>query len=64
MTTLSLCMIVKNESKIIEKCLNSIVDYLDYWVICETGSMDGAQSVIKKYFEKKVFLVNYVKINE
>jgi glycosyltransferase involved in cell wall biosynthesis len=53
MTTLCLCMIVKNESKIITKCLNSIVDYLDYWVICDTGSTDGTQDIIKSYFKEK-----------
>ena len=47
-----LCMIVKNESKIIEKCLDSVVNYIDYWVICDTGSTDGTQEIILKYFEK------------
>lgn len=53
MPTLCLNMIVKNESKIIEDCLEHVVKYIDYWVICDTGSTDGTQTVIKKYFEKK-----------
>lgn len=46
-------MIVKNESKIIKNCLNSVVDYLDYWVICDTGSTDGTQNIIKSFFKKR-----------
>jgi glycosyltransferase involved in cell wall biosynthesis len=52
MPTLCLCMIVKNESKIIERCLNSIKDYLDYWIICDTGSSDNTKDIIKQYFNK------------
>ena len=46
-------MIVKNESKIITECLNSIVDHLDYWVICDTGSTDGTQDIIKSFFKER-----------
>ena len=53
MTKLCLCMIVKNESSIIKDCLNSIADYLDYWVICDTGSTDGTQDIIKSFFKEK-----------
>ena len=49
---LTLCMIVKNESHIILECLNSIYNILDYWVICDTGSTDGTQDIIKKFFEE------------
>lgn len=50
--TFCLVMIVKNESKIIERCLSSVKDLIDYWVICDTGSTDGTQDVIKNFFEK------------
>lgn len=53
MGKLCLCMIVKNESKIIKECLNSIVDYIDYWVICDTGSTDCTQDIIKTFFEER-----------
>ena len=54
MHTSSICltMIVKNESKIIERCFDSVKDYIDTWCICDTGSTDGTQDIIKKYFEK------------
>lgn len=50
---LTLCMIVKNESHIIHECLNSIYNQIDYWVISDTGSTDGTQDIIKKFFEEK-----------
>lgn len=41
-------MIVKNESEVIERCLNSVKPIIDYWVIVDTGSSDGTQKTIKK----------------
>ncbi|MBF8262538.1 MAG: hypothetical protein HW387_203 [Parachlamydiales bacterium] len=48
MKTICLNMIVKNESKVIKRCLTSIRDIIDYWVIVDTGSMDGTQSIIRE----------------
>jgi glycosyltransferase involved in cell wall biosynthesis len=49
--SICLVMIVKNEAKVIEKCLASVKDYIDYWVICDTGSSDGTQDLIKSTME-------------
>lgn len=38
--TLCLCMIVRNESRVIARALRSVYDHIDYWVICDTGSTD------------------------
>ena len=46
-------MIVKNESKVIHRCLDSVSKYLDYWVICDTGSTDNTKNIIKSYFEER-----------
>lgn len=51
--TVALCMIVKNESHIILETLNSVKKYLDYWVICDTGSTDNTVELIKDFFAKE-----------
>jgi glycosyltransferase involved in cell wall biosynthesis len=48
-----LSMIVKNETHIIKECFDSLYKYIDYWVICDTGSTDGTQELIKNYFAEK-----------
>ena len=47
MTSICLSMIVKNESHCIKRCLESIKDYIDYWVICDTGSSDNTEEIVK-----------------
>jgi len=44
--TICLAMIVKNEEHCITKCLESVKPYIDYWVICDTGSSDNTKQVI------------------
>ncbi|MFD7320711.1 glycosyltransferase [Streptomyces sp. NPDC059875] len=41
-------MIVKNEARVIERCLASVRDLVDTWVISDTGSTDGTQDLIRK----------------
>ena len=50
--TIALCMIVKNESKVLERALNSVKEFVDYFVICDTGSTDGTPEIATKYFKK------------
>lgn len=50
--TICLNMIVKNESAIIERCLNSLVNQIDYWVIVDTGSTDNTPMIIKNFMMK------------
>jgi tetratricopeptide (TPR) repeat protein len=42
-------MIVKNESLIISRCLDSLKEYVDYIVISDTGSSDNTIEVINNY---------------
>lgn len=46
--TICLCMIVKDEAKVIERCLASVRDLVDTWVISDTGSTDGTQELIRR----------------
>ena len=40
MVTVSLCMIVKNEEKILARCLDSMADLMDEIIIVDTGSTE------------------------
>ena len=51
--TLCLNMIVKNESKIIYRMFDSVIDLIDTWCICDTGSTDNTKELIQEYFDKK-----------
>jgi len=43
-------MIVKNEAAIIERCLRSVRPLISTWVIVDTGSTDGTQDIIRRFF--------------
>lgn len=48
-------MIVKNEAHVITSCFDSMLPFIDTWAICDTGSTDGTQAIIREYFaDKKV----------
>jgi len=51
--TLCLNMIVKNESKIITRLLDSVIGIIDSYCICDTGSSDNTVDLITQYFEAK-----------
>jgi tetratricopeptide (TPR) repeat protein len=51
--TLCLNMIVKNESKILIRLFDSVVNIIDSYCICDTGSTDNTVEVIKEYFNEK-----------
>ncbi len=40
-------MIVKNEAKVIARCLESVKPLVDAWAIVDTGSTDGTQAIIR-----------------
>ncbi|MDE6639927.1 MAG: glycosyltransferase family 2 protein [Acetatifactor sp.] len=52
MITISLCMIVKNEEKILRRCLDSVADLVDEIIIVDTGSDDGTKSIAAEYTEQ------------
>jgi glycosyltransferase involved in cell wall biosynthesis len=48
MSSICLCMIVRDESAVIERCLKSVRPLIDSWVICDTGSRDGTPELIER----------------
>lgn len=58
MIQISLCMIVKNEEKVLARCLSSIKDCVDEIIIVDTGSKDKTITVAKK-FTNKVFALKW-----
>jgi len=41
-------MIVKDEADVLERCFDSCRGLIDRWVICDTGSTDGTQDLIRR----------------
>ncbi|MCR4739523.1 MAG: glycosyltransferase family 2 protein [Lachnospiraceae bacterium] len=52
MVTFSLCMIVKNEEKVLKRCLDSISSIMDEIIIVDTGSSDGTRQIAAGYTDK------------
>ncbi|MBP1157800.1 MULTISPECIES: glycosyltransferase [unclassified Paenibacillus] len=50
--SISLCMIVKNEEKHLNKCLESVKEIVDEIIIVDTGSSDGTLEIAKEYNAK------------
>ena len=50
--TVTLCMIVKDESHIIKECLESMLPYIDRYDITDTGSTDGTPELIKEFMDE------------
>lgn len=52
MVTVSLCMIVKNEERLLDRCLSSLADLMDEIIIVDTGSTDRTKQAAEKYTDK------------
>lgn len=50
--TISLCMIVKDEENVLERCLNSVSRLVDEIIIVDTGSRDKTKQIARKFTEK------------
>lgn len=49
---ISLCMIVKNEEKVLERCLESVKGLVDEIIIVDTGSQDRTKEIAARYTSK------------
>ena len=52
MATISLCMIVKNEEAVLNRCLDSLKDLVDEMIIVDTGSTDRTRELALDYTDK------------
>lgn len=52
MITISLCMIVKNEEDVLERCLRSAAPCVDEIIIVDTGSTDRTKEIAKGFTDK------------
>jgi len=52
MTTISLCMITKNEEQFLEQCLNSVKELVDEIILVDTGSTDKTKEIAGKFTDK------------
>lgn len=58
-TFLSVCMIVRDEEKVIERCLESIHGIADEIIVVDTGSVDRTKE-ITKHFTNKIYDFEWV----
>lgn len=52
MIRISLCMIVKNEERVLARCLDSVADLMDEIIIVDTGSTDRTKEIAARYTDK------------
>ena len=52
MPSISVCMIVKNEEKVLPRCLSCLAGIADEIIVVDTGSSDGTKAAAKLYTEK------------
>lgn len=52
MSTISLCMIVKNEEAVLARCLESAREAVDEIVVVDTGSSDKTQAIARQFTDR------------
>ena len=53
--TISLCMIMRDDAKVLSRCLDSIVGLVDEIIIVDTGSKDNSVEIARSYGAKVYF---------
>ena len=52
MVSVSLCMIVKNEEDVLERCLESATELVDEIIIVDTGSTDRTKEIASRFTDQ------------
>lgn len=48
---IALNLIMKNESEVLLRMLNSVLPLIDYYVVVDTGSTDNSKEIVKSFFD-------------
>lgn len=48
MSTICLCMIVRDEAHVLKRCIESALPFVTHWAIVDTGSKDGTQELARR----------------
>ena len=53
--TPTICFITmcKNEEHCIKNTLESVYNFIDYWIVCDTGSSDNTCTIVTEFFKEK-----------
>ena len=60
MKKIALCLIVKNESEVILRCIRSCLPFIDYIYIEDTGSTDSTVQTVKDFLAKGCVLPGHI----
>ncbi|MDE5679937.1 MAG: glycosyltransferase family 2 protein, partial [Lachnospiraceae bacterium] len=60
MITISLCMIVKNEEKLLPRCLDTVADLVEELIIVDTGSTDKTMQLAAAYPNVKLYEFQWI----
>ena len=52
MTTISLCMIVRDEEAALGRCLESVKDAVEEIIVVDTGSVDRTKEIAARFTDK------------
>lgn len=51
-STISICMIVKNEEKVLERCIRGVLPFADEIIVVDTGSNDKTKDIAYRFTDK------------
>jgi glycosyltransferase involved in cell wall biosynthesis len=51
--TLCFATMCKNEEHCIRQTLESVYKFIDYWIVCDTGSTDATCDIVRDFFNEK-----------
>lgn len=64
MLPISLCMIAKNEEKVLERCLKSVHDWVSEIVLVDTGSTDSTIKIAKSFEKTKILEADFIDFSQ